>query len=220
MSIEILVNVAPRETRAALLENGSLQEVFIERASRRGLVSNLYKGRVSRVLPGMQAAFLEIGLARTAFLHVADILAPPPDPGNDAHDDAAPSTTDIRTLVREGDELLVQVVKDPLGSKGARLSTHVSLPSRYLVYMPQRHARGRFGPHRIRSRAQPTARAGDHAFRRAWRRVAARAAATSCAPQPWAHRSKPCMPTCCTCSACGRMCAIVRYGHACRQPGA
>ncbi len=90
MSIEILVNVAPRETRAALLENGSLQEVFIERASRRGLVSNLYKGRVSRVLPGMQAAFLEIGLARTAFLHVADILAPPPDPGNDAHDDAAP----------------------------------------------------------------------------------------------------------------------------------
>jgi ribonuclease G len=137
MSIEILVNVAPRETRAALLENGSLQEVFIERANRRGLVSNLYKGRVSRVLPGMQAAFLEIGLARTAFLHVADILAPPPDPGNDAHDDAAPSTTDIRTLVREGDELLVQVVKDPLGSKGARLSTHVSLPSRYLVYMPR-----------------------------------------------------------------------------------
>jgi ribonuclease G len=137
MSIEILVNVAPRETRAALLENGSLQEVFIERASRRGLVSNLYKGRVSRVLPGMQAAFLEIGLARTAFLHVADILAPPPDPNNDAHDDAAPHTTDIRTLVREGDELLVQVVKDPLGSKGARLSTHVSLPSRYLVYMPQ-----------------------------------------------------------------------------------
>jgi ribonuclease G len=137
MSIEILVNVAPRETRAALLDNGALQEVFIERASRRGLVSNLYKGKVSRVLPGMQAAFLEIGLARTAFLHVADILAPPPDPGNDAHDDAAPDGADIRTLVREGDELLVQVVKDPLGTKGARLSTHVSLPSRFLVYMPQ-----------------------------------------------------------------------------------
>jgi ribonuclease G len=111
--------------------------VFIERASRRGLVSNLYKGRVTRVLPGMQAAFLEIGLARTAFLHVADILAPPPDPGNDAHDDAHPAEADIRTLVREGDELLVQVVKDPLGTKGARLSTHVSLPSRYLVYMPR-----------------------------------------------------------------------------------
>jgi ribonuclease G len=137
MSIEILVNVAPREIRAALLDNGALQELFIERASRRGLVSNLYKGRVSRVLPGMQAAFLEIGLARTAFLHVADILAPPPDPGNDAQDEARPSEADIRTLVREGDELLVQVVKDPLGTKGARLSTHVSLPSRYLVYMPR-----------------------------------------------------------------------------------
>jgi ribonuclease G len=137
MSIEILVNVAPRETRAAVLDNGTLQEVFIERASRRGLVSNLYKGRVSRVLPGMQAAFLEIGLARTAFLHVADILAPPPDPGNDAQDEAGPAEADIRTLVREGDELLVQVVKDPLGTKGARLSTHVSLPSRYLVYMPR-----------------------------------------------------------------------------------
>ncbi|HUG73881.1 MAG TPA: ribonuclease G [Steroidobacteraceae bacterium] len=137
MTIEILVNVAPREIRAALLDNGTLQEVFIERASRRGLVSNLYKGRVSRVLPGMQAAFLEIGLARTAFLHVADILAPPPDLGNDAHDDARPAEADIRTLVREGDELLVQVVKDPLGTKGARLSTHVSLPSRYLVFMPR-----------------------------------------------------------------------------------
>jgi ribonuclease G len=137
MSIEILVNVAPRETRAALLDNGALQEVFIERASRRGLVSNLYKGRVSRVLPGMQAAFLEIGLARTAFLHVADILGPPPDAGNDAQDEVRPHETDIRTLVREGDELLVQVVKDPLGTKGARLSTHVSLPSRYLVYMPR-----------------------------------------------------------------------------------
>jgi len=136
MSIEILVNVAPRETRAALLDNGSLQEVFIERASRRGLVSNLYKGRVMRVLPGMQAAFLEIGLARTAFLHVDDILAPPPDAGNDAQQER-PADADIRTLVREGDELLVQVVKDPLGTKGARLSTHVSLPSRYLVYMPR-----------------------------------------------------------------------------------
>ena len=77
MSIEILVNVAPRETRAALLDNGALQEVYIERASRRGLVSNLYKGRVSRVLPGMQAAFIDVGLARTGFLHASDIVAPP-----------------------------------------------------------------------------------------------------------------------------------------------
>jgi ribonuclease G len=138
MSIEILVNAAPRETRAALLENGALQELFIERASRRGLVSNIYKGRVSRVLPGMQAAFLEIGLARTAFLHVADILGPPPDPVNDAQEPREPAhLADIRALVREGDELLVQVVKDPIGTKGARLSTHVSLPSRYLVFMPR-----------------------------------------------------------------------------------
>ena len=137
MSFEILVNVAPRESRAALLENGSLQEVLIERASRRGLVSNLYKGRVSRVLPGMQAAFLEVGLARTGFLHVADILAPPVDAGNDTPREEPARAADIRSLVREGDELLVQVVKDPLGTKGARLSTHVSLPSRFLVYMPK-----------------------------------------------------------------------------------
>ena len=138
MTIEILVNIEPRESRAAVVENGSLQEVFIERPSRKGLVSNLYKGRVSRVLPGMQAAFLDIGLARTGFLHVADILAPPPDAGNDAQPDVPPDRdADIRALVREGDELLVQVVKDPLGTKGARLSTHISLPSRFLVYMPQ-----------------------------------------------------------------------------------
>jgi ribonuclease G len=136
MSIEILVNIAPREVRAAVLENGALQEVHIERASRRGLVSNIYKGRVSRVLPGMQAAFLDIGLTRTGFLHVADILAPPPDAGNDAEPEST-EEADIRALVREGDDVLVQVVKDPLGTKGARLSTHVSLPSRFLVYMPR-----------------------------------------------------------------------------------
>jgi ribonuclease G len=137
MTVEILVNVAPRETRAALVENGALQEVFIERPSRKGLVSNLYKGRVSRVLPGMQAAFLDIGLSRTGFLHVADILAPPLAPG-DEHIAPAPDTEpDIRALVREGDDLLVQVVKDPLGTKGARLSTHIALPSRFLVYMPR-----------------------------------------------------------------------------------
>jgi len=137
MSVEILVNIAPREMRAAVVENGALQDVFIERPSRKGLVSNLYKGRVSRVLPGMQAAFLDIGLARTGFLHVADILAPTLAPG-DEHLAPRPDTEpDIRALVREGDELLVQVVKDPLGTKGARLSTHIALPSRFLVYMPR-----------------------------------------------------------------------------------
>ncbi len=132
-STEIFVNVGPRETRAALLESGALQELQVERSSHRGLVGNLYKGCVSRVLPGMQAAFVDIGLERTAFLHVADIaLARPEDTIV-----SLPSVDDIRRLVSEGDEILVQVVKDPIGTKGARLTTFVALPSRYLVYLPR-----------------------------------------------------------------------------------
>jgi ribonuclease G len=138
VSIEILVNVAPRETRAAILESGVVQEVYIERTSRRGLVSNLYKGRVSRVLPGMQAAFVEIGLERTAFLHAADIAQ---SASTDTLVNSAPASLppveDIRRLVNCGDDILVQVIKDPIGSKGARLTTFVALPSRYLVYMPR-----------------------------------------------------------------------------------
>jgi ribonuclease G len=138
VSIEILVNVAPSETRAAILDNGVVQEVYIERTSRRGLVSNLYKGRVSRVLPGMQAAFVEIGLGRTAFLHAADISR---RPSEDTLLGAAPLSEsvveDIRRLVNSGDDILVQVIKDPIGTKGARLTTFISLPSRYLVYMPR-----------------------------------------------------------------------------------
>jgi len=128
---EILVNVTPRETRAALIENGATQELYIERASRRGLVGNLYKGRVSRVLPGMQAAFIDIGLERTAFLHASDIVRAVP-----AEAESVPAVPDIGALVLPGQEILVQVLKDPLGTKGARLSTFVSLPSRFLVYMP------------------------------------------------------------------------------------
>src|SRR5215469_8352391 len=121
MSEEILISVTPRETRVALLEGGVLQEIYVERTRRRGLVGNLYKGKVSRVLPGMQAAFVEAGLARTAFLHASDITrANGAEPGE---------PTDIRTLLHEGQELLVQVLKDPLGSKGARLTTRVSIPS-------------------------------------------------------------------------------------------
>lgn len=131
MSAEILVNVAPRELRAALLENGVLQEVYIERESRRGLVGNLYLGRVTRVLPGMQAAFVDIGLERTAFLHVDDVWRPSGEGADEA------GVTDIRRLLSAGDEILVQVQKDPLGAKGARLSSYVSLPSRLLVFMPQ-----------------------------------------------------------------------------------
>ena len=132
MSIEILVNVAPRETRAAIVETGVLQEIYVERTSRRGLVSNLYKGRVSRVLPGMQAAFVDIGLERTAFLHVADIADAPTDDTV-----ILPPLGDIRRLVSPGDDILVQVIKDPLGTKGARLTTFIALPSRYLVYLPR-----------------------------------------------------------------------------------
>ena len=129
---EILVNVTPREVRAALLENGVLQEVYIERASRRGLISNIYKGKVSRVLPGMQAAFVDIGLERTAFLHASDIVRGNRSADNNGEDAVA----DIRGLIREGEEVLVQVVKDPLGSKGARLTTFITLPSRFLVFLP------------------------------------------------------------------------------------
>ena len=133
-----MINVSPRETRAALLENGVLQELFVERASRRGLTGNLYQGRVSRVLPGMQAAFIDIGLERTAFLHASDIVQP-----DDAENgDAAPRTDSIRELVSEGADILVQVLKDPLGTKGARLTTFVTIPSRYLVFMPFGHGVG------------------------------------------------------------------------------
>ena len=129
---EILVNVSPAETRAALLENGILQEVFIERTARRGLISNIYTGRVSRVLPGMQAAFVDIGLDRTAFLHASDIAR-----NNKADAATVEELPDIRELVRERDRLLVQVVKDPLGNKGARLTTFITLPSRHLVLLPR-----------------------------------------------------------------------------------
>ena len=127
---EILINVTPREVRAALLENGILQEVHIERATRRGLTSNIYKGKVSRVLPGMQAAFIDIGLERTAFLHASDIAS------SDSMAAEDNSGRDIRELIREGETLLVQVVKNPLGTKGARLTTFITLPSRYLVLLP------------------------------------------------------------------------------------
>jgi ribonuclease G len=131
MTEEILINATPREARAALVENGVLQEVLIERASRRGLISNIYKGRVSRVLPGMQAAFVDVGLERTAFLHASDIVRNPSDEVPDR--DGEPN---IRDVVSEGGALLVQVLKDPLGTKGARLTTHITIPSRYLVMLP------------------------------------------------------------------------------------
>ncbi len=140
MSAEILVNATSRETRAAVIESGVLQEVFIERANRLGLLGNIYKGRVSRVLPGMQAAFIDVGLDRTAFLHASDIAAPVNNQPVEGFE--APRTDNIRELVNEGDEILVQVLKDPLGTKGARLTTFTSIPSRYLVFMPKGHGVG------------------------------------------------------------------------------
>ncbi len=132
MREEILVNVTPREVRAALVENGVLQEVLIERTSRRGLISNIYQGSVSRVLPGMQAAFVDIGLERTAFLHASDIAHGGPEEGIVQ----AGQSPAIDELVTEGGHVLVQVLKDPMGTKGARLSTFITVPSRYLVFMP------------------------------------------------------------------------------------
>lgn len=135
MSSEILINVTPSETRAAVVENGLLQDVFIERSESRGLVGNIYKGKVCRVLPGMQAAFVEIGLSRAAFLHASDISIPKGQSGD--LKEASQSPPSITSLLREGDEILVQVIKDPMGSKGARLTTQLSVSSRYLVYMPE-----------------------------------------------------------------------------------
>lgn len=131
MSEEILINISPVETRVALVENGVVQEFYIERCHGESYVGNIYKGKVVRVLPGMQAAFVDIGLERTGFIHAADMTPEPPE--GEVRRGEVP---DIRTLVREGQHVLVQVAKDPISTKGARLTTHLTLSSRYLVYMP------------------------------------------------------------------------------------
>ena len=133
MSEEILINVTPMETRVAVVENGQLQEVHIERCASRGIVGNIYSGKVVRVLPGMQAAFIDIGVERTAFIHVSDIV---PRSGV-AREKRNHSSDAIRDHLHDGEKITVQVAKDPLGSKGARLTTELSLSSRYLVFMPQ-----------------------------------------------------------------------------------
>lgn len=125
MSTEILINVVPMETRVAIVENGILQEIHLERTLSRGIVGNIYKGQIIRVLPGMQAAFVNIGLERAAFIHAAELCSRETE-----------HVEDITKLIKEGQSLVVQVIKDPIGTKGARLTTQLSLPSRYLVYMP------------------------------------------------------------------------------------
>ncbi|TLX57390.1 ribonuclease G [Stutzerimonas nosocomialis] len=126
MSEEILINITPMESRVAVVENGVLQEVHVERTQRRGIVGNIYKGKVVRVLPGMQAAFVDIGLDRAAFIHASEISAR-----------EGSAVEPISALVHDGQSLVVQVTKDPIGTKGARLTTQLSIPSRYLVYMPR-----------------------------------------------------------------------------------
>ncbi len=129
MSEEILVNVTPMETRVAVVDNGVTQDIHIERIASVGMVGNIYAGKVVRVLPGMQAAFVDIGAERTSFIHVADI--------HDAQGKARSSDDAISDYLHEGKKVIVQVTKDPLGSKGARLTTELSVSSRYLVFMPQ-----------------------------------------------------------------------------------
>lgn len=132
MSEEILINVTPVETRVALVENGMSQELFIERSLRRGIVGNIFCGKVVRVLPGMQAAFVDIGLEKAGFIHVNDIMVL----NGEGVEERSDSPVLIQTILREGQRLVVQVIKEPISSKGARLSTHLSISSRFLVYMP------------------------------------------------------------------------------------
>ena len=132
---KVLVNVTPNETRVAWVENGVLQEVWVERANKRGLVGNIYMGKVDRVLPGMQAAFINIGLERAAFLHVSDICHKAI-----GHEDE--ECDDIAKLLHLGQKIMVQVLKDPLGAKGARITMQVTIPSRMLVFMPVEKALG------------------------------------------------------------------------------
>ncbi len=149
MRSELIINVSPTETRIARLEAGSISELIVERVQEAGFVSNIYKGKIVRVLPGMQAAFAEIGLERTAFLYVTDIAPelaieemmageeeelPPERPRLDKRGHR--NIPQIQDLVKEGQEVIVQIARDPIGTKGARLTSHVSLPGRFLVYMP------------------------------------------------------------------------------------
>jgi ribonuclease G len=137
MQQDILINWSPQETRVAVVESGAVQEVHVERALERGLVGNVYLGKVARVLPGMQSAFIDIGLERAAFLHVADLWQRPLEgetlPANRHSTPAKP----IEKQVFEGQTLMVQVIKDPIGTKGARLSTQISIAGRMLVFLPQ-----------------------------------------------------------------------------------
>ncbi len=133
-SQDILINWTPQETRVAIIESGAVQELHVERTLERGLVGNIYAGKVVRVLPGMQSAFIDIGLERAAFLHVADLHR---EDGGPKHARPGEVQVPIEKRVHEGQTLMVQVIKDPIGTKGARLSTQISVAGRLLVFLPQ-----------------------------------------------------------------------------------
>ncbi len=156
----LVINVDIAETRVALIEDGNITELFIEREQERSPVGNVYLGKVTRVLPGMQAAFIEIGLDRAAFLHVEDVVVQDDmgelldpdeaeeeaDDENGGGDEIKPAkrpaarkisrATPIRDVLKEGQTLMVQVSKGPIGTKGARVTSHVALPGRYVLYLP------------------------------------------------------------------------------------
>ena len=167
---DILINWAPQETRVAIVENGGVQELHLERELERGRVGNIYTGKVARVLPGMQSAFVEIGLERAAFLHVADVHVTGASPRIEHGPGAAPPLP-IERVVFEGQALTAQVIKDPIGTKGARLSTQISIAGRLLVFLPQDDHVGisqKIGSHELREqlRARVTAlAAADDAAR-------------------------------------------------------
>ena len=165
---DILINWAPQETRVAVVENGAVQELHLERELERGRVGNIYTGKVARVLPGMQSAFVEVGLERAAFLHIADVHVN----GGTSRGEHGGGTLPppIERIVFEGQTLTVQVIKDPIGTKGARLSTQVSIAGRLLVFLPQDEHIGisqKIGSHdlreQLRTRMTTLARADDEA---------------------------------------------------------
>ena len=174
MTKDIIVSSTPQETKVALLEDGLVSELFIEREAHRGVVGNIYKGRVTRVLPGMQSAFVDLGLERDAFLYVADVLEEldenllsAEEQAAQRHDERAAS---IEELLREGQDVLVQVVKEPLGSKGARITSHVSLPGTLPRLHAHGRARGRLAQDRGRRRAAPAQETAEGAAPGARRR--------------------------------------------------
>ena len=137
MQQDILINWSPQETRVAVVETGALQEIHVERTLERGLVGNVYIGKVARVLPGMQSAFIDIGLERAAFLHVADLMSSVAARHVDSDQSNPTPILPIEKQVFEGQSLMVQVIKDPIGTKGARLSSQISIAGRLLVFLPQ-----------------------------------------------------------------------------------